>query len=35
MNDDGIHATIEELVAEEHKLWNEEASGHATDDTHP
>ena len=29
MNDDQIHASIEQLVAEEHKLWEQEAAGHA------
>ena len=33
MNDDAIHGTIEELIAEEHKLWEQEASGHADDST--
>ena len=33
MSDASIHETIEQLVAEEHKLWNEEASGHADDST--
>jgi hypothetical protein len=28
MDDGAIHGTIEELVAEEHKLWEQEASGH-------
>jgi Protein of unknown function (DUF2630) len=32
MNDEQIHDHIEKLVAEEHDLWNREASGHATDD---
>ena len=32
MDDDQIHGRIEQLVAEEHKLWNAESSGHATDD---
>ncbi len=30
-NDAGIHANIEELVAEEHELWEREGSGHASD----
>ncbi len=30
--DDGrVHETIEQLVAEEHELWQREAAGHATD----
>jgi hypothetical protein len=29
MDDAAIHGTIEQLVAEEHKLWEEEAAGHA------
>jgi hypothetical protein len=29
VDDAAIHGTIEELVAEEHKLWEEEAAGHA------
>ena len=32
MNDGEIHGQIEKLVAEEHELWNREASGEATDD---
>ena len=32
MTDDAIHTTIEQLVAEEHKLWEREAQGEATDD---
>jgi len=32
MNDPQIHASIEQLVAEEHDLWERESSGHATDD---
>ncbi len=27
MDDTQIHATIEQLVAEEHELWNREAAG--------
>ncbi len=27
MNDEQIHRTIEELVAEEHRLWEDEARG--------
>ena len=27
---DDVHQTIEALVAEEHQLWEAEASGHAT-----
>jgi len=30
--DDGIHDTIEQLVAEEHELWQRESAGEATDD---
>ena len=29
MEDAAIHGTIEQLVAEEHKLWEQEAAGHA------
>ena len=32
MNDPQIHASIEQLVAEEHELWERESSGNATDD---
>jgi hypothetical protein len=32
MDDPRIHGTIEELVAEEHELWQREATGAATDD---
>jgi hypothetical protein len=32
MDDSQIHATIEQLVAEEHELWQREAAGDATDD---
>ena len=31
MEDTRIHASIEELVDEEHQLWEREASGTATD----
>ena len=31
-NDDEIHGTIEQLVAEEHELWEREAAGNAGDD---
>jgi hypothetical protein len=31
MEDGRIHGTIEQLVAEEHELWEREASGNATD----
>jgi Protein of unknown function (DUF2630) len=31
MDDARIHGTIEELVAEEHELWEREAAGNATD----
>jgi Protein of unknown function (DUF2630) len=32
MNDPQIHASIEQLVTEEHELWERESSGNATDD---
>jgi len=32
MDDSQIHGTIEQLVAEEHKLWEREAAGNASDD---
>jgi hypothetical protein len=32
MEDAAIHGTIEQLVAEEHKLWEQEAAGHADDE---
>ena len=32
MDDDRIHGRIEELVAEEHELWEREGRGEATDD---
>jgi len=31
MEDGQIHGTFEQLVAEEHELWEHEASGNATD----
>jgi hypothetical protein len=31
MDDTQIHGTIEQLVGEEHALWEREASGEATD----
>jgi hypothetical protein len=31
MNDEQIHASIEQLVAEEHELWQREGDGTATD----
>jgi hypothetical protein len=31
MDDPQIHQTIEQLVAEEHELWEREASGNAND----
>jgi hypothetical protein len=31
MNDPQIHGTIEQLVAEEHDLWERESRGSATD----
>jgi len=32
MEDSQIHGTIEQLVAEEHELWEREGAGNATDD---
>jgi len=32
MDDPQIHRTIEQLVAEEHELWQREAAGNASDD---
>jgi hypothetical protein len=32
MDDRQIHGTIEQLVAEEHELWQRESDGSATDD---
>jgi hypothetical protein len=32
MNDPQIHQSIEQLVAEEHELWQRESSGNATED---
>lgn len=32
MSDQQIHGTIEQLVAEEHELWDREAAGAATED---
>ena len=32
MYDSQIHGTIEQLVAEEHELWERESAGNATDD---
>ena len=32
MDDPQIHGTIEQLVAEEHELWQREADGNASDD---
>jgi hypothetical protein len=32
MDDSQIHGTIEQLVAEEHGLWEREGEGNATDD---
>jgi Protein of unknown function (DUF2630) len=34
MDDTRIHDNIESLVAEEHELWDREASGAATDTDH-
>ena len=31
MDDSQIHGTIEQLVAEEHELWDREAAGRATE----
>jgi Protein of unknown function (DUF2630) len=31
MDDSQIHGTIEQLVAEEHELWERESAGNATD----
>jgi Protein of unknown function (DUF2630) len=31
MDDPQIHGTIEQLVAEEHELWERESSGNASD----
>ena len=31
MDDSQIHGTIEQLVGEEHELWEREASGNATE----
>jgi hypothetical protein len=31
MDDQQIHGTIEQLVAEEHELWKRESAGNATD----
>ena len=31
MDDAGIHESIEQLVAEEHELWERESAGQATD----
>jgi hypothetical protein len=31
MDEAGIHGTIEQLVGEEHELWQREANGQATD----
>ena len=31
MDDSQVHATIEQLVAEEHELWEREASGNASE----
>ena len=32
MDDNQIHGHIEQLVSEEHQLWNRESAGQATDD---
>jgi hypothetical protein len=32
MDDPQIHGTIEQLVAEEHELWDKESAGNATED---
>jgi hypothetical protein len=31
MDDSQVHATIEQLVAEEHELWEREAAGNGSD----
>jgi hypothetical protein len=31
MDDPQVHATIEQLVGEEHELWERESAGNATD----
>jgi hypothetical protein len=31
MDDSQVHGTIEQLVAEEHELWEREAAGNATE----
>ena len=31
MDDSQIHGSIEQLVAEEHEIWQRESAGHATD----
>jgi hypothetical protein len=31
MNDSQVHGTIEQLVAEEHELWEREAAGNASE----
>ena len=31
MDDSQIHGTIEQLVAEEHELWNRESAGNASE----
>ena len=31
MDDSQVHGTIEQLVAEEHELWEREAAGNGTD----
>ena len=32
MDDTQIHASIEQMVGEEHELWQRESAGNATDD---
>ena len=32
MDDSQVHATIEQLVAEEHELWESEAAGNGSED---
>jgi hypothetical protein len=32
MDDSQVHQTIEQLVAEEHELWEREGAGNATED---
>jgi hypothetical protein len=34
MSDEQVHSTIEQLVAEEHELWDRESRGQSTDADH-